>query len=568
VTASLSRPSSRQVVRLVDRLCRRPWHAAGLLGLFTCIVFLPSVACDFVNWDDNAYVFANPLVLRGLSIGGMRDAFARPLFGFWTPLTTLSYQLDVTAFGPGPAGFHLTNVLLHSLASAVLYVTLATMTGRPRRSALAACLFAIHPLRVESVAWVAERKDVLSVFFLSLTLLAYAWYGRHPGLGSYAAVFGGMLASLLSKATLVTLPALLLVLDVWPLGRLRQTGPSTGPDACARPDGTAPGTAWWWLLAEKVPLLMLSAVFAVITLRTHADAIVPTDAAMSLLDRAAMSLHSLAWYGIKTLAPTHLHPAHDSDTVPRSGPMILGGVVMLAAMLVLSIRSARTQPAIAMGVVWFLIALVPAPGIIAQVGASPYADRFTYVPHIGLMVAIVWGCADVARQWRFPAWIPVATSAAVIATCVAADRSQIGIWKDSLTLWSRVVSLAPDSALAHNNRGMALYARGELSEAMREFEHSLSIRQSERAHCALGMALADTGRLDEALEHYTAGLALRPDSTECLNNSGVALARLGRLDEAAARFEQCLTISPDDHGARENLQMARALIAAGNRSPD
>jgi len=528
----------------------RPWVVAMLLGLVTFLVFLPSVACDFVNWDDDKYVFANPLVLRGLSPTGVRRAFTDVVFCNWAPLTILSYQLDVTLLGSKPWAFHLTNVLLHASASAILFLAIARLTGCVGRSAAATLLFAVHPLRVESVAWIAERKDVLSVLFLSLGLLAYERYRGRPTRAGFMGVFLAMLCSLLCKATLVTLPALLIVLDFWPLGRLPVPG--------CHDRGSGNHRCWKLAMLEKLPLFLLAAAFSVITLRTQAEAI-QSEASLPLWSvRVPNAVSAMGWYVVKTFVPTGLHPAcrHPGIT-GRPQEWFSCGVIICGAIALIVGLTWRRLPAVAAGLVWFVIALSPVLGIAAQQGFQAYADRFTYVPHIGLMLAVVWGADALVRRAGWNQRVAVVGLVAAIVAAVAIDRFQIGIWKDSQTLWSHVLALEPDDNLAHCNMGVALLEKGRVDEAHGHFVRSLAIKETERAHSWMGLILSGQGRPEEAIAEYRAGLALDPGSIETHTNLGIALATQGRLAEALPHFERACEIDPTDDESRANLDRAR-----------
>ena len=295
--------------RVIAALKHNPWLTAVAIGLFTLLVFLPTVECDFVNMDDPAYVYENPLVLGGLSPAGIRRACTDVVFFNWAPLTILSYQLDVSLFGRRPWGFHLTNSLLHATSAALLFIALVRMTATVGRSAAAALLFAVHPLRVESVAWIAERKDVLSVLFLMVALVAYERYCRRPTAAGYLGIVAAMAASLLAKATAVTLPVLLLLLDIWPLrrGRVGGVAEQTGVGDMPR---KPPPRAWRYLFAEKLPLFVLAAIFVVITLSTQARAI-QSDLKMPLFAaRLPNGMQSIAIYLAESLVPVGLPPVH------------------------------------------------------------------------------------------------------------------------------------------------------------------------------------------------------------------------------------------------------------------
>jgi hypothetical protein len=531
----------------------RPWIVAILLGIVTFLVFLPSVACDFVNWDDDAYVYRNRWVLQGLTAEGIAAAFTRPCVGNWAPLTMLSYELDATLYGAWPAGFHLTNVLLHAGATGILFVALARMTQAPGLTAAAVLLFAVHPLRVESVAWVAERKDVLCVFLLALALLAYERYCRLPGIGRFAVVMACMLAGLLAKVTLVTLPMLLLLLDVWPLGRLRW--------GCRGRGFHAPGTFasdLWRVLPEKLPLVVLAAVFAMVTIQTQTTLSTESVALPLWKVRVPTAVHALSAYLYDTAIPWQLRPTHPHPGV-AGVPVaaLMGSMLGLGIVAAVTVITGRWTMAVPVGVMWFVVALAPTLGLIQVPGLQSRNDRYTYVPHIGLMLAVVWGLHALVRR---AGWNPRAAVVGLVATIVAAvaiDRFQIGIWKDSQTLWSHVLALEPDDNLAHCNMGVALLEKGRVDEARGHFVRSLAIKETERAHSWMGLILAGQGRPEEAIAEYRAGLALDPGSIETHTNLGIALATQGRLAEALPHFERACEIDPSDDESRANLDRAR-----------
>ena len=460
-----------------------PWLVALATGLLTIAAFAPAVRFDFVNWDDNSYLFGNDgLVAGGLSAAGIRRAFTEPVFHSWTPLTVLSYQLDATLFGMEMWGFHLTNVVLHALASGVLCVALCRMTGRVGASTAVAALFALHPLRVESVAWIAERKDVLSVLFLVLAMLAYEWYCRRPGVGRYALVFVALLASLLSKATAVTLPGLLLLLDVWPLGRLSVPGIGVP----VRGDGTVspyPSRSWQMVLLEKLPLVALSVGFAFFQIVASQRVLVAGESLPLVSRRLPNALYAFNWYLVKTIWPTDLHPAHTHFGVVHPVWLVaLCGVGVLATVAI-AVLSARRSPAVTVGLAWFAAALVPVIGLV-PVGIQSHSDRFAYIPHIGLFIALVWGGLEILSRWPTRPWLPTAVLVASLVACVPLDRRQIGIWKDSETLWQHVLTIEPENAFACNNLAVALHEAGRSAEALRYLKRSVTHLPQPELHRA------------------------------------------------------------------------------------
>jgi len=521
-------------------------------------VFLPAVACGFVNVDDPKYVLHNPLVRGGLSAAGIHAAWTDVVFANWAPLTILSLQLDTTLFGTRPWGYHLTNVLLHAATTTVFFLALSRMTGAPGRSAAAAVLFAVHPLRVESVAWIAERKDVLSVFFLTVSLLAYERYARRPTPAGYLAVAAAMLASLLAKATAVTLPVLLLVLDAWPLRRAAV--PGFGPAAgVTGPPRYAPAS-WPRLAAEKLPLLAVAALFAAVTLWTQRSAVQSEERMPLLAVRVPNAVVAVADYLRETVLPVGLHPVHEHGGHGSTTAALLSAALTIVAVGAAAFRLRHAVPACAAGFAWFLLALAPVLGIVAQQGFQSRADRFTYVPHMGLMVALVWTVAAGLARLRAPKLAGPVLFALAAAACILATRFQIDVWSDSVALWSHVAAVEPDSALAHLGLGEAWYDRGD-DRAIREFRRSLAIKPTKRAHDWLGLALARQGLMAEALEQHAAATALDPEFWQAHNNAGITLARMGRMREALERFERAAAIAPDDPDVVRNLAQARAELA-------
>ena len=548
-------------------LMDRPWLVAGLLGLLTFLVFLPAVSYDFVNWDDGPYVYENPLVLSGLSAASLRAACTEVVVCCWAPLTMLSYQLDSTLLGTRPAGYHLTNVLLHAAAVAALYVALVRMTAAPGRTAAAMLLFAIHPLRVESVAWIAERKDVLSVFLLGVTLIAYEWYCRAPCVTRYLAVCAAMLAGLLAKATLVTVPALLLLLDCWPLGRL--TVPGLGP--VVRGDGATaryPPRPLNAVLAEKLPLLAISAVFIVITLKTQQAAIQQTDALPLLTARLPNAVHATAWYVWKTFCPTELvanyrHPGIAGWPLPVLATSVATLVALSAAAMVMRKKS----PCVAVGLAWFAVSLSPVIGIVAQQGGQAHADRYSYVPHIGLMIAVVWAAAAAIKKLRLPSWAPLAMLTTVATILVVADQRQITIWRDSAALWNRVIDFDPDNWLAHYLYGLHLHRSGDLPAAVAQFQHTVQTMEDmhvnadkcSEAHNALGVVLRDAGREAEAAEHFDLAATLDPTNYRARKHIGMLQLSGGSPDKAVEQFQIVVSARPHDPDVLHSLVIAHAM---------
>jgi len=534
-------PRGTKAACALDPLTANPWLLAVLLGLATTAIFLPAVRCGFVNWDDGKYVYQNPTVLGGLTLDGCRHAFSDVIFGYWAPLTILSYQLDATLFGIQPWGFHLTNVLLHAASTVILFVSLVRMTRESWASLAVAAGFGLHPLRVESVVWIAERKDVLSVFFLMLTLLAYERYCRRPDASRYAPVWLGMLASLLCKSTLVTLPVLLLLLDVWPLQRIPLHGGEQPRDERTRSEHY-PLLSWRAAIWEKLPLLGLSVAFSVITMVAQDDAIQAEHALPLVTSRLPNALHAIVWYVWKTFWPVGLRPfyRHAASELSPLAVLACGVAVTAAALAVVKLASRR--PSLAVGLAWFGVALLPMLGIVAQSGFAGRADRFTYVPHIGLFMVVVWWAKDMATQRRIPWPWQIAGLCAVIAALAATSVRQIPMWKSPDTLWPAMLTQDPSCAMAH----------------MKYANH-----------------LVATRRLPAAEPHYRAAIEHATDDwpghvcrITSLSNLACLYHDLGEDERARATRDVAVEIDPHDVAVEQMLEHLRLPAGRAMRRID
>ena len=506
---------------------------ALVLAVVVSIVFLPAVGNDFVNYDDDRYVARNPHVQQGFDAESLRWAWTTGLF-YWHPVTWMSHMLDWQLYGPAPAGHHATNVALHAANAALLFLLLESMTGATWRSALAAAVFALHPLRVESVAWIAERKDVLSTLFWLLTTLAWVRYARAPSLARYALVVVGLALGLMAKPMLVTLPATLLLLDYWPLGRLR-----------SRAD-------LWPLVREKLPLVPLVAASLVLTIALESHGAIASLESYPLAARLENVVVSYAAYLWKLVWPAALYVPYVWPPGGFSGWHVTGGGVLLAAItaIALAVRAARRY--LLVGWLWYLGTLVPVIGLV-QAGDQPMADRFTYVPLIGVVVALVW---------LIPSRVPrlAAAAAAIVLVLLAArTRAQIAFWHDPLTLFEHTLAYEERTPAAHLNLGYAYGSRGDLDAARRHFERTLELQPfSARAHAGLGNVLVGRDRFEEAEAHYRKALEIVPAFEDALTNLGFALARQGRYDEAIALYERALVVEPCFADAHKKLGVALA----------
>jgi protein O-mannosyl-transferase len=544
----------------------------ALIGLYlflaaiTWAVFGQTLGHQFVNYDDQNYVYENPEIVSGITAHGFFAAFAHLHARNWHPLTTLSHMVDCQVFGLNPAGHHLINVLLHTAAVLLLFSTLRAMTGALWRSAFVAAVFAIHPLRVESVAWVAERKDVLSGVFFMLTLGAYVRYARGPTLKGYLAMILFFGLALLSKPMVVTLPLLLLLLDYWPLARFEYLG---------RPNDTTvapanPRFPTGRLILEKTPLLLLSILSGIVTLIAQRQT-VEYSQHLALAGRLGNALVSYAAYIGQMFWPARLAVFY-----PQTADRVAVSEVLLAASLVAGITVVafalrKTRPYLVVGWCWYLVCLLPVIGIV-QVGLQGRADRYTYLAQIGLYVAITW---TVTGLW---AWtdqrrllLPIAATFVVGALAWRA-WIQTSSWRDTESLWNHAVAVTDDNDVAHNNVAGLLMRRGRLDDAIFHYEKALAIQDHNREtryhlsaallHNNLGNAFARKGLLDRAIEHYRKAAELRDDYTDAHANLAAMFAKKGQLEDAIVQYRKVLAVPPEE--ATAHLHLAGLLLRAGH----
>jgi tetratricopeptide (TPR) repeat protein len=515
------------------------------------ITYWPVRNFGFVRFDDPTYVTENPHIVNGVTWSAVRWAFTSGYGANWHPVTWLSHMLDVQLFAFDAGAHHITNVLVHAVTTVLLFGVLFRMTGALWRSAIVAGLFGVHPIHVESVAWIAERKDVLSAFFWMLTLWAYAAYVRQPRASRYVWVVVSFALGLMSKPMVVTLPFVLLLLDIWPLNRFDLR---TGWWSTARP-----------LLREKLPLFALSIASSAITIVVQGQGgTVASSVRLPLIERLGNALIAYAAYIGKALWPLHLAAYYPYQ---RSLPWV---TLMVSALLLLGalvgvILVGRKRPYLLVGGLWYLGTLIPAIGIV-QVGTQAMADRYTYIPLIGIFVILAWGIPDIVSRWpslRIPASV-VATAALLL--CVVTARTQVHYWESSMTLWKHALDVTTDNYAAHTYYGNALVARGEIDRAIAEYTEAIRIRPDyPEAHNNLGPALARQGKVDDAIAHFVEAIRLRPGYADAYSNLGVALASEGKLDEAIAQYTKALRLDPDHAHAHGNLGLA---LQARGRTAD
>lgn len=542
---------------------RHVYLICALLILATLAVYWQVAGFDFTNIDDELYVKLNPFIADGLTPARVQWSLTTTYNCIWMPLVWMSYMVDhdvssrFSSFYLGnadPHVCHATNLLLHVVNVVLLFLVLASMTRRTWLSAFVAALFAVHPLHVESVAWIAERKDVLSTLFWLLTMLAYVRYVRKPGLWRYALVLLAFALGLMSKPMIVTLPAALLILDYWPLDRL-----GTGEHRIS----------FLRALREKIPMFVLAIPCVIVTITSAGLDVASAAGDHGIIHplgvRLANAFVSYVQYIVMMFWPRNLavlYP-HPGNSLPVW--QVVGSVLILAVICIFALRAARTRPYVTAGWLWYVLTLIPVIGL-AQVGKIAYADRFTYVPLIGLFIAIAWGASDLLERLRgFASATIVAAGLAVglIITLMVCSYIQVGYWRDSYTVLSHAVRVTGPNAQARHALGLALASMGKPEEAINQYRESLRIdsQQPDAMH-RLGCLLVLRGRpadLDEAIRLFQASLKLYPESELTHNVLGIALARRGRLDEAIVQFREALRINPHRTEAQGNLDRALAL---------
>jgi len=544
----------------------------GLLLLAVGLVFGQTVRYGFVNYDDNAAVYENPQVTQGLTPQGVVWAFTHRHIESWAPLSCVSHMFDCQVFGLNAGGHHLTNVLLHVATVALLFLVLCWMTGQVWPSAFVAALLAVHPLHVESVAWVTERKDVLSGLFAMLTLAAYVGYVRHPfSLARYLAVMGFFALGLVAKPILVTLPMVMLLLDYWPLRRMsaRQCLDPMPPQC----DGGALAGGADFLNArlgrfsflarpvvEKVPLLLVVALSCRWTFWGQGQVL-------------ALVGHTPLWCRLGNALVSYMvylgqffYPVGLAVLYPPPGLDLPLGKIVAAFLLLVAITAAtlvwrRRFPYLLVGWLWYLGMMVPVIGLV-QFGTQGMADRHTYFTQIGLSIALTWGVTDLCRSWSYRRWVCGAMSALVLLVLMACAWRQTSFWCDTETLWAHTLACTSRNSGAHNNLGAHLAAQGHLDEAMAHYRQALQIEPDyPEAHNNLGVALSNRGHFDEATAHFRQALKIQPNYAEAHGNLGLRLAARGQLDEALAHYQTAVEIDPD--GAEFHSRFGGALAARG-----
>jgi protein O-mannosyl-transferase len=521
------------------------WRILAGLAVLTLAVFGQVAGYGFLNYDDNVYVTENPNVLAGLTGAGLHSALFEAHNAGWNPLAIVSHMLDVQVFGLRPGFHHLHSLLLHLANTLLLYLVMRRMTGARWKSAAVAALFAVHPLHVEPVAWISSRKDVLSTLFWLLTMWSYALYAERGRFKDYMLAMVWLCLGLMAKPMLVTVPCVLMLLDYWPLGRYG--GADTRADM---------GRRAGMLFLEKVPLFALVAVVSAITfMAQRGGGAVRTLTEVPFTGRLANVCMAYTAYVTDAIWPSHLaiyYPLPDTGMTPwhvSSALLLVGATVAVLA-------DRKRGPYLPVGWLWYLGTLVPVIGIV-QIGSAARADRFTYVPLIGLCIVAVWGCDDIAKRLRVSNRTAGLIAAAVVLAYAGAAAFQMRYWRSSEAVFSHALQVTSGNAVAHNNLGVALQEGGHPDAAREHFEAALQITPDFiDAHNNLGVLLAESGETDAAANHYRAVLALDPQAVDARINLGNAMLAEDRLDEAIAYYADALKYAPQDLQGHYNLGLA------------
>ncbi len=520
--------------------------------VITVALFWRTGGHQFIDFDDPDYVTANPPVATGITASNILWAFTATHSSNWHPLTWISLMADAQLYGLEPGGYHLTNVIIHAFSAALLLLLLHRLTRSIWRSSFVAALFALHPLHVESVAWVAERKDLLSAFFFFLTLYLYAEYSAKEKKSLYLLTLFSYICGLMSKPMLVTVPVIMLLADVWPLHRLEF------PELKQQ---RAAGTVrLMWRMKEKLPFLALSFLSALITIYAQHMGRAMNRISFTLgMENAALAY---ARYLAKMLWPRNLAIFYPLPVaIPLWQPLCsLLGVALISW---LTIRAVRQKPYLMVGWFWYLVMLAPVIGLI-PVGEQAIADRYTYLPLTGIFIIIAWGVPDLLKKLPCRRIILTIFAVGWLALLAFMTRRQLGYWRDSVTLFNHAVGLAPDSHTLHTMMGNALVHKGDAGAAIKEYEKALSLKPDygkarnnlALLHLNLGNALSDKGDLDAAIGQYRQSLSLAPNLSGTHNNLGITLAKRGDMNAAIKEFQDALALDPNSADARNNLELA------------
>ncbi len=519
------------------------------LSAITVFVYWQVGDHEFINYDDNDYVYNNLHVVEGITGPNIIWAFISVDAANWHPITWLSHMADVQFYGMNPRGHHLTNVAIHTASTVLLFVLLFRLTSSLWKSAFVAALFALHPLHVQSVAWVAERKDVLSAFFWFLTMLLYASYVAKQKPVFYFLSLISFTLGLMAKPMLITLPVVMLLVDYWPFnrGHLKEQNPGQ----LQLQYSVTPLMA---LLKEKIPFFACSLLSAAVTIYAHhkGEAIVNLDS-VPLGLRIENSIIAYVTYLTKTIWPHDLAILYP---YPSSFPLwqVICSFLILFFVSASTIWAGRRHPYLVVGWFWFLVTLVPVIGLV-QVGAQSMADRYTYIPLIGIFIVSAWGVSALTKKLLYRQSILALLAGTVMVASVAVTWRQLGYWRDSISIFRHALQVTSDNSLAHNNVGAVLYGKGDLDAAIKEYREALAISPNFlESRVNLGLALYRKGDLDAAIKEYQEALKINPNDFETHYDLGIALGKKGDLDAAIKEYQEALKINPNFVLAQRRLR--------------
>lgn len=549
--------------RREERAFEVPFSSARVLALITLVAFWGLWLNQFVHYDDNRYILENPNVVTGITARNLTWAFNVGYGGNWHPLTWMSHMLDCTLFGLNPAGHHAINLALHITNTILLFLALLKMTKSRWQSAFVAALFAVHPLHVESVAWAAERKDVLCTLFWMLCTMAYILYVEQPNRRRYLLVAGVFALGLMTKPMAVTLPFVLLLLDIWPLGRLHR--------------------GFGRLVLEKVPLFVLSVASSIVTIiaQSRGMALRPLEL-IPIGVRIENALVSYATYILKMVWPRNLAVLYPHPLLFLPVWQVLGAFVLLAGITVVVVRGRDRRPYLIAGWLWYIITLIPVIGL-TQVGNQALADRYTYVPLLGVFIMIAWGISDLLGKRErekgrkgdpqfpntqfqtpnTPGLALVVASIVVVVFLAACTHTQIGYWQDDLSLFGRAVACTKNNYVMHNLFGLALEDAGRVEESMAQYNEALRV-QPDFVSARLNLGIELAGRLNrpkEAIQQFQIAIKANPDYADSYYNLGIVLYQINDVQGAAAQYEKAIQLKPNDIKAQTNL--GQVLLASG-----
>jgi len=532
------------------------------LVLATLLVYRQVQNCEFVHYDDDQYVTGNPHIRAGLTAGSFRWAFTAAWASNWHPLTWLSHMLDCELFGLNPRWHHTTSLLFHLANTLLLFLVLRSMTGSISPSAFVAAAFALHPLHVESVAWISERKDVLSTLFWLLTMAAYLRYVKRPAIGRYLLTLISFVLGLLAKPMLVTLPFVLLLLDYWPLGRIQISKNATAAPHRLRKRRQV-GTnrkSQPRVVLEKIPFFALSLLSSAVTFFVQKQS--GTVAQVGLLPlkiRLANAAVSYTKYIARIIWPSRLAVFYPLDDKHLSIVQALAAVVLLAGITICIIRLAPKYRCLLTGWFWFLGTLVPVIGLV-QVGAQAMADRYTYIPSIGLFIMVAWAVPALVPRLKYRKIIFGISSLVVLSALTAGTYLQLKYWRNSLALFSRALAVTNNNSKMHNNLGLELHLQGQTDRAVSHFRRAIEIKPDYANACNnLGNALKAQGKLDEALNCFQRAVRLKPNHVEAQINLALLLQSQDRLAEAAGHFRRAIELRASSAELHNNLGITMAM---------